>query len=120
MNRALLAIVLVSLVPVSAARADGEGRQAVKPAPTPNQASDASFDKRLPPVLPGEELSDGGRTMKVWSTAGPVPAATPPEAPCPNGEPSCLRPRAMLPNDLSIIVDGRHGERPAPHKGTRY
>lgn len=38
-----------------------------------NKASDASFDNRLPPVLPGEEVRDGGRKMKVWSTSGPVP-----------------------------------------------
>lgn len=37
-----------------------------------NTASDASFDKRLPPVLPGEEVNDSGKRMKVWSTSGSV------------------------------------------------
>jgi hypothetical protein len=46
---------------------------------TPNQASDASFDKRLPPVLPGEVVNDSGRKMRVWSTAGPVPVSDAPE-----------------------------------------
>jgi len=49
------------------------------PDSTPNQASDASFDKRLPPVLPGEHVNDSGRQMKVWSTAGPVPVSEAPE-----------------------------------------
>ncbi|MEZ4754656.1 MAG: hypothetical protein R3A13_10190 [Bdellovibrionota bacterium] len=30
----------------------------------PNQASDSSFDKRLPPTLPGEIMNDSGRKMK--------------------------------------------------------
>jgi hypothetical protein len=35
--------------------------------------SDAQFDRRLPPVLPGERISDGEKTVKVWTTVGPVP-----------------------------------------------
>ncbi len=50
----------------------------VREEPTPNQASDASFDKRLPPVLPGEEVGDGDKKIKVWSTAGSVSANEPP------------------------------------------
>lgn len=49
-----------------------------------NPASNASFDDRLPPVLPGEVLNDGHSKTKVWSTSGPVPVAplvSPPQAP---------------------------------------
>lgn len=35
-------------------------------------------DSRLPPALPGEEVSDGKKTMKLWSTSGPVPVAATP------------------------------------------
>lgn len=41
--------------------------------------SDAQFDKRLPPVLPGEVVNDSGKKTKVWSTSGPVPVAEAPE-----------------------------------------
>jgi hypothetical protein len=41
--------------------------------------ADAQVDKRLPPVYPGEEVSDGKRTIKVWSTSGPVPVSEAPE-----------------------------------------
>jgi hypothetical protein len=40
------------------------------------EESDATFDKRLPPVFPGETISDGKRKMKVWSTSGPVPVSS--------------------------------------------
>ena len=66
------------------ALADGaavEGEAASVAEGTPNQASDASFDKRLPPVLPGEQVNDSGRKMKVWSTAGPVPVSSAPPEP---------------------------------------
>jgi hypothetical protein len=69
-------------------------------------------DKRLPPVVPGESVSDGKKSMKVWSTAGPVPVTKldrdvdspnfePPRAPRPN--------RRKNINDLpvNVIVDGR-------------
>ena len=68
----LLAVAL----PMGVSIADG-----VAPSATPNQASDASFDKRLPPVLPGERVSDDGHTMRVWSTTGPVPVSSAPAAP---------------------------------------
>lgn len=55
-------------------RADGQSAPAEA-----KKVSEAQFDKRLPPVLPGEELSDGKNTMKVWSTTGPVPVAQPPQ-----------------------------------------
>ncbi|NMC64480.1 MAG: hypothetical protein GYA55_15045 [SAR324 cluster bacterium] len=44
-----------------------------------NKASDASFDKRLPPVLPGERMNDSGHEVRVWSSSGPVPVSQAPE-----------------------------------------
>lgn len=35
--------------------------------------------ERLPPVIPGEEITRGGKKYKVWSTSGPVPVSRPPE-----------------------------------------
>ena len=43
--------------------------------------SAASFDKRLPPVIPGEEIQDGDKKIKVWSTSGGVSVSAPPAAP---------------------------------------
>lgn len=71
--------------------------------PPPNEASDASFDPRLPPVLPGEEINDSGRKTKVWSTSGPVPVGQAPEP---------WRKRSI--DDIDVIVDDRphsHGRR---------
>ena len=36
------------------------------------KGSSASFDDRLPPVLPGEVIGQPGNEMKVWSSAGPL------------------------------------------------
>ena len=55
-----------------AAEAAGQGSQVT-------QASDASFDKRLPPVLPGERMKNQGHDVRVWSTAGEVPVNPAPE-----------------------------------------
>lgn len=41
-------------------------------------------DRRLPPVIPGESVQKGTRSMKTWSTAGQADApieVTAPEAP---------------------------------------
>ncbi|NDC39530.1 MAG: hypothetical protein EBZ48_16075, partial [Proteobacteria bacterium] len=42
-------------------------------------ADAAVADPRIPPVFPGEEVRDGDKVMKMWSTSGPVPVAQPPE-----------------------------------------
>ena len=90
----------------SAALADGNPEsdwtapKEPRAAATPNRASDASFDKRLPPVLPGEIVSDNGRKMRVWSTAGPVPVASAPE-------PWKLDLGHISPNGVGVIVDQR-------------
>ena len=38
--------------------------------------SAVSSDKRLPPVIPGEEIHSGDKVIKVWSTAGSVGSAS--------------------------------------------
>lgn len=75
MKYALLAIILIPALSLAV-----PVQTPVSPANVPvNQASDASFDKRLPPVLPGERMNDSGHEMRVWSTAGEVPVSQAPE-----------------------------------------
>lgn len=79
-----------------------------------NKASDASFDKRLPPVLPGEEVGDGENRIKVWSTSGSLaanPAPQPPRPPRPPAPPAPVE--QNLTNDgtlgsIGVIVDQRN------------
>jgi hypothetical protein len=48
--------------------------------------SQKQYDKRLPPVLPGEEIvTESGKKMRVWSSAGPVPINQPTAIAYPNG-----------------------------------
>lgn len=65
--------------------------------------SAASFDKRLPPVIPGEQIRDGNRSMSVISTAGEV-------APY---DKSVRAPQPDLPANMGgvggVIVDQRFG-----------
>ena len=90
--------------PASEWTAQGQPRPTV----TPNTASDASFDPRLPPVLPGETVNDSGRKMKVWSTTGPVPVSTAPE-PWRNNHEEVLHHDTH--GGVGVIVDTRDGER---------
>lgn len=100
--RVLLIILIGSMV----AWADGQdqGSQwAAPPDTTPNQASDASFDKRLPPVLPGETVKDSGKKMKMWSTSGPVPVSQPPEPFQSDG--SNVQGNGL--GHVGVVIDGR-------------
>ncbi len=82
------------------ARADQVGAAEVQPT---QEGSAASFDKRLPPVIPGEEISHEGQKMNVWSTAGRGGAQVlQAEAPPVNGD------TLNLPKDISVIIDQRH------------
>ena len=81
--RIILGFAMLLIIPV-AALADGpsgnsDSEWTHNAIPTATAGSDATFDKRLPPVLPGETVTDSGRKMKVWSTSGPVPVGSPPE-----------------------------------------
>ncbi|MCB0338567.1 MAG: hypothetical protein KDD53_03135 [Bdellovibrionales bacterium] len=82
LNRPIFILLFILFIN-SAAYGDGEvyQRQVREqvPEPTPNQASDASFDRRLPPVLAGEDINDSGKRKRVWSTSGSVPVADAPE-----------------------------------------
>jgi len=63
--------------------------------------SAASFDKRLPPVIPGETLRDNeNRKIKVWSSTGPVVGQKAPDA-------SQAASSGGVPAGTSIIVDQR-------------
>ena len=86
------------------ANSDSVGLPHVDAIATPG--SDASFDKRLPPVLPGEEVSDGKNRMKMWSTSGPVPVSAAPEP----WKESPEEQRRILGGGVGVIVD-RHDSR---------
>lgn len=84
-------IILATFVSIPSVRVFAEDQGEIN---EPN-GSAASFDKRLPPVIPGEEISDGKHTIKVWSTSGDVHGL---EAP----------PTPYIPSTVNIIVDDRH------------
>jgi len=109
----LMIFVMLQLGAVMPAGADGgasnsewtAGRQDA----AVNTASNASFDHRLPPVLPGEEVRDGRATSKVWSTSGPVPVDTT-ASPYMQGNSETGRKvdsSAGLPSGVGVIVDQR-------------
>ncbi|MCB0319096.1 MAG: hypothetical protein KDD56_10095 [Bdellovibrionales bacterium] len=113
-----IAALLFSLIFVSSLYADGAAnsdwtdspKEPSLPAnpevPEPNQASDASFDKRLPPVLPGERVNDSGREMKVWSSTGPVVVADEPE-PWNDKKNDSLNVNSDNHGNLDVIIDRR-------------
>jgi hypothetical protein len=77
------------------ARADeaGFGQAAGVYTPTSKQ-----YDKRLPPVLPGEVVvTEEGQKMRVWSSSGPVPV---------NPRPTPQTYNGGMPG---LILDGRGG-----------
>ena len=73
--------------------------------------ADAQFDRRLPPVLPGEEVSDGKNKMKVWSSSGPVPVGRAPE---PWADPGKTR----ISPEVGVVIDQRDSL-PRTGSGTR-
>lgn len=80
------------------------GQQQANPRPPEAPtASQKTFDKRLPPVLPGETVTDSsGKKMRVWSTSGPVVVSEAPEPWKKEGELNQVAPGG-------VIVD-RRGE----------
>ncbi len=89
--------ILLSILLTVDAFADGvEGSHAGKG----DLKADASVDdKRLPPVYPGEEVSDGKKTIKSWSTSGSVAVAPVPTVPQPTNN--------ILGGEVGVIVDRR-------------
>lgn len=71
--------------------------------------SAASFDKRLPPVIPGEQIEHNGRKTRVWSTSGPVPVGSVPPAPPAPGNGSVIQ---GVPGNVGVIVDNRTDQSP--------
>lgn len=92
MKKMALLLSLLPLLSIERCFADGEpvGNVQTREEEPP---SAASFDERLPPVIPGEEIPDGDRKIKVWSTSGSVSANPPPVPPAPNQPP------------LSVVID---------------
>lgn len=100
----------------SAVLADADVRGDPPPSQQPS-GSNASFDHRLPPVIPGETLHGPGGDMAVWSTSGNLGGGTPPRV---NGAPNPPLPKTVegaesgwsgqggeLPEHLGVIVDQR-------------
>lgn len=69
---ALLSLLLLPLT----AQADGLDAGSV-----PAEETRPKLDKRLLPVLPGQEVRIGEQKMRVWSSSGPVPVSEVPQAP---------------------------------------
>ena len=102
----ILAIILNNFLISNCSFADQDGTYQPDAAPQEkNKQSNASFDKRLPPVLPGEVLNDGQGKTKVWSTAGGVSVSAPSSAPqLPSGSQGYSYGNT---NIGSVIVDDR-------------
>jgi hypothetical protein len=111
------ALTLLTLVIPVSARADGApdtfnqvtddqvSAEVIKPLP---QGSNASFDKRLPPVIPGEVIDGPGGKIKVWSSAGPLAVATPPSPPTPPAAPALGDGSADV-GSVGVFIDRRRG-----------
>ena len=100
----LLLFILASFPSFSFSDDSGNEWTATNGNESQKNGSDATFDKRLPPVLPGEEVNDGNRKMKVWSTAGPVPVAPQPEPWNPKSS------NKLESGSVGVIVDRRKSE----------
>ena len=119
MNRVTMILILIGLLFIpDCALADGgsyrenqqmSGANRGVGDETPAGPSDAQFDKRLPPVLPGERVKDSNRRMKVWSSAGPVPvqnqAPTAPQPGVNNTDTNVLE----KVDDIDVFIDKRRG-----------
>jgi hypothetical protein len=95
----LFAVGMLGLASNSTALADSTSLPGVGGVSTPTTRQ---YDKRLPPVLPGEEIvTETGQRMRVWSSSGPVPINPPPQP-------------QQLGGGVPVIVDGR-GPYPSQH-----
>lgn len=107
--RTVVGVIGASLSITASVYADGYAQDA-DPIPTATagsgEVSPQVLDKRLPPVIPGQEVSVGERKMNVWSTSGPVPVAPPPEPW--KDENTNIQ---VAPGSVGVIVDERDGER---------
>lgn len=76
-----------------------------------NETSPQALDRRLPPVLPGQEVTVNGQKMNVWSTAGEVPVG---QAPDPWKQNPAVTQQQL--QGAGVIIDQRPrgGVRPPP------
>ncbi len=73
-------LIITSIAIVNLAYADSEwSEEAATALPEHSDTKAAPLDPRLPPVIPGEEITRGGKKIKIWSSSGPVPVAEAPE-----------------------------------------
>lgn len=97
----LIAMFSLSLLPILSNTASADGLAYEQPrqeAAEPDYIPDSERSKRLPPLLPGQEVSHGGRKMRVWTTVGPVPVSPAPEP---------FKDREQVVTPGSVIVDSR-------------
>lgn len=92
----ILVCAFALILPLSReARADEAGLEQAAGTYTPTSKQ---YDKRLPPVLPGEVVvTEEGQKMRVWSSSGPVPV---------NPRPTPQTYNGGMPG---LILDGRGG-----------
>lgn len=81
--RTALFLAVIFMFPLRAL-ADGDGEPSSRSRVEEQASSSAEtspqlLDKRLPAVMPGQEVTANGKKMKVWSSSGPVPVSEPPE-----------------------------------------
>ena len=100
LNFVLISCLLI-LIPPGLAGASDEAPAVTQQQDVAVTGAAASFDQRLPPVIPGESIQHNGRGMRVWSSSGPVPVGQVPQAPG-AGQP----PVQNIPN-VGVIVDQR-------------
>ena len=65
-----------------------------------------ALDKRLPPLLPGEEVTTQGKTMKIWTSSGPVSVGDVHKPASPDTKDSTSLGKSDI-DDVDIIVDRR-------------
>lgn len=113
----IFCIAVSSLVPLQGSAADGtEFQEREEWVKEPSSPEVAVIDKRLPPVIPGQTVSDGTRKIKVWSTSGPVPVS-PPAAPGAPGTPGVVEPQPPVTGEsLEVIVDARDNDKRGPRR----
>lgn len=104
----LSAFMLVSS-PLSSAFADGEqnGGNGSSIVSEGTKTSKQLYDKRLPPVIPGQEVQANGKKMNVWSTSGGVPVSQPPQPW--HAESGDVH---INGNGVGVVVDSRDRARP--------
>ncbi len=78
LNKIFAAWLVMVLIAPGLVRADGDGRSGdttLSNSPKDSPSDVVLKDRRLPPVLPGEEVGPSDQRIKVWSSSGEVPSA---------------------------------------------